>query len=350
MADNYNRSFNHRLILRLTGISLIFITIGTVVRPLLVDMSLAFTLLGIMNIVMFSFTYFVIRTERYPQWESLILLTATLVGVIPLLAISGGVNSQFSYLLPLFPIMAALFGGKQAALSVCVVLFFLVTLAAMNGQLISDFTDEPYHHQKTISRSFWLIISIVSSTYFGVFFQSRYYEVNQKLQQQATQDPMTGLLNRRGFNNEVSRQLDTVERENIPLSIVLIDIDFFKKINDKYGHDVGDICLKELAECLQKTIRRTDSAARFGGEEFILLLPNTDIEAAARLAEKVRLTVEQAIFNEKLRMTVTAGVAQYFPSEIIEQTTKRADVALYRGKESGRNKVEKEEKSTNQPS
>jgi len=227
MADNYNRSFNHRLILRLTGISLIFITIGTVVRPLLVDMSLAFTLLGIMNIVMFSFTYFVIRTERYPQWESLILLTATLVGVIPLLAISGGVNSQFSYLLPLFPIMAALFGGKQAALSVCVVLFFLVTLAAMNGQLISDFTDEPYHHQKTISRSFWLIISIVSSTYFGVFFQSRYYEVNQKLQQQATQDPMTGLLNRRGFNNEVSRQLDTVERENIPLSIVLIDIDFF---------------------------------------------------------------------------------------------------------------------------
>ncbi|KKM92207.1 hypothetical protein LCGC14_1220810, partial [marine sediment metagenome] len=234
MADNYNRSFNHRLILRLTGISLIFITIGTVVRPLLVDMSLAFTLLGIMNIVMFSFTYFVIRTERYPQWESLILLTATLVGVIPLLAISGGVNSQFSYLLPLFPIMAALFGGKQAALSVCVVLFFLVTLAAMNGQLISDFTDEPYHHQKTISRSFWLIISIVSSTYFGVFFQSRYYEVNQKLQQQATQDPMTGLLNRRGFNNEVSRQLDTVERENIPLSIVLIDIDFFKKINDKY--------------------------------------------------------------------------------------------------------------------
>ena len=159
-----------------------------------------------------------------------------------------------------------------------------------------------------------------------------------------TIDGLTQVFNRRYFEDAIERELSRSRRYTRPLSLVLLDIDHFKKINDSYGHLAGDAVLKEVALTIRGKTRREDVFARFGGEEFALLLPEVDHKGAAQLAEKARKLVEKHAFSfdgETIPVTVTAGVATVQkknedPNELI----RRADEKLYEAKSSGRNRVE----------
>jgi diguanylate cyclase (GGDEF)-like protein/hemerythrin-like metal-binding protein len=134
--------------------------------------------------------------------------------------------------------------------------------------------------------------------------------------------------------------MDRLRRYNHPLSLLVIDIDFFKKVNDSHGHVVGDQVLLTLASVVQSSLRTSDSLTRWGGEEFIVLCPNTTLSTAVVLAERLRDCVAQMDFPEVGRVTVSLGAAECVGNETWEQWLKRADAALYRAKSGGRNQVQ----------
>jgi diguanylate cyclase (GGDEF)-like protein len=169
-------------------------------------------------------------------------------------------------------------------------------------------------------------------------------EKNRELQELAYYDPLTGLPNRRFFFEHASLIFEEVKRYEKPLSLLVIDIDYFKKINDTYGHDVGDLVLKTFADVLRGIVRQSDICARFGGEEFVVLLPNTDLEGAKVLAERIRTAVAKNPVEHGsivIVFTVSIGASQYRKGmQNIDELIKEADIALYRAKEGGRNRVE----------
>lgn len=155
-------------------------------------------------------------------------------------------------------------------------------------------------------------------------------------------DVLTQLPNRQGFNNRLEEELSRVSRYGQDLSIAILDIDFFKRINDDFGHLVGDKVLRMIASEMRKVSRETDFLARYGGEEFVLLMPQTTLADAATAAEKIRAHVEVCPFhyqNKPVKITVSIGVAQRLVDESTDSWIERADQALYKSKNNGRNKV-----------
>lgn len=166
-------------------------------------------------------------------------------------------------------------------------------------------------------------------------------EMENKLAQLASTDPLTGLYNRRSLGEFLAAEMIRVTRYPSPMSLIIFDIDHFKSINDLFGHDVGDDVLRDIAKVIQCNIRKTDIFARWGGEEFIILSPETTGDHAENLAEKLRNAVENYDFALPKKITVSFGVAEYISGETSEQMIKRADKAMYQAKENGRNRVVK---------
>lgn len=169
---------------------------------------------------------------------------------------------------------------------------------------------------------------------------------NRRLEQLAATDPLTDVLNRRALTDRLLGEMERVRRYETTVSILLIDLDFFKRVNDTHGHLVGDDVLTEVAELLQRAVRSVDVVARYGGEEFVIVLPETGAVGAASFAERIRELVEahpfvQSADGAALRITASIGVAT-FPSpglQTVEDLLARADQALYRAKAEGRNLV-----------
>ncbi|WP_438767255.1 GGDEF domain-containing protein [Kushneria sp. TE3] len=165
---------------------------------------------------------------------------------------------------------------------------------------------------------------------------------NLKLRQQADTDPLTGLFNRRGIQRMLHER-PFIGAGNKPMSILIGDLDHFKKINDTLGHESGDVVLKTFTECLKGTLRRNDLAVRWGGEEFLIVLPQTGIEAAETLAERLRALTQAHPFQvcgQCIDVTISIGIAEADrPMEPFTKTVRRADKALYRAKREGRNRV-----------
>lgn len=174
--------------------------------------------------------------------------------------------------------------------------------------------------------------------------QKKYQEslelINEILEKQASTDPLTGIFNRMKFSTVLGGELKRAQRYGTPLAVILLDIDKFKSINDTYGHLDGDNVLKALTRLLAANIRTSDTLARWGGEEFILLAPGSDLDSARLLAEKLRLAVAEYNFPIPRSVTSSFGVASYQPGDTELALTNRADQALYRAKEQGRNRVE----------
>ncbi|NCB14092.1 MAG: GGDEF domain-containing protein, partial [Erysipelotrichia bacterium] len=166
-------------------------------------------------------------------------------------------------------------------------------------------------------------------------------EANKKLLETSITDYLTNLPNRRHFFEVGIKTLHLAKRENIPLSIICVDIDFFKKINDTYGHDIGDEILKLVSRIMEKSIRKSDILARTGGEEFSILLYNTNENQAYILAEKIRQNIENSSFkdgNQEVKVTISLGISQLLENdEDLDSVIKRADKALYMAKEKNRN-------------
>lgn len=163
------------------------------------------------------------------------------------------------------------------------------------------------------------------------------------------QDPLTKLLNRRAIYEVLEVEIERFKRSHNPFSLVLADIDYFKNFNDKYGHDCGDAMLQRLSLSLKNLVRKQDRVARWGGEEFLIILPETDSAGAVNLAEKLRHNLKNSTFEhkaEKLSITMSFGISQYIPNVDIDDSIKAADEALYWAKKAGRNQVGSMENET----
>lgn len=164
--------------------------------------------------------------------------------------------------------------------------------------------------------------------------------VQDKLEHLVNYDGLTNIFNRRHFTKSLELEQAKAERYNRDFSVIMFDIDKFKRVNDDYGHDAGDSVLKELAQLLGRKIRKNDSLFRIGGEEFAIIAAETNLDEAWVLAEKVRKLIEEHDFKQVKDITVSLGITQYYPQDTSDSIFKRADTALYKAKENGRNRSE----------
>jgi diguanylate cyclase len=177
--------------------------------------------------------------------------------------------------------------------------------------------------------------------------EQRIHELEQELAQVSSlvrEDQLTGALNRRGMDEALSREFARADRLEAPLSIGLLDIDHFKKLNDSLGHQAGDQALRHLARVVRGLLRPTDILARYGGEEFLILLPNTEIAEGEQVLQRIQRELTRQFFmhdNERVLITFSAGVAQRAAAESEVELLARADAAMYTAKSLGRNRVER---------
>ncbi len=170
----------------------------------------------------------------------------------------------------------------------------------------------------------------------GIKLESKHHEY------QSTHDALTGLYNRLFINRYLMHELKKCKELNEPVSVILVDIDFFKQVNDTYGHAAGDEVLMLLGDILNKYIRSNDKLARWGGEEFLIILSGTNVRAAQALAEKLRIKIEQYHFQKPQKISCSFGVASATEEDSMKSLVDRSDNALYRAKKKGRNRVEVE--------
>lgn len=158
------------------------------------------------------------------------------------------------------------------------------------------------------------------------------------LYEAAIHDEKTGLYNSKFFNNILEMEMEKAQRGKQKLSLLIIDIDFFKKVNDTYGHIKADEILEHIAKLMINSARKYDIVARFGGEEFVILLPETSLEKAKKFCNRIRKKIHEDKFLKKFNITVSGGIAAYKKKESKKFFYKRADKALYKAKNSGRDK------------
>ena len=170
-------------------------------------------------------------------------------------------------------------------------------------------------------------------------------EANRRLERLSFVDQLTGLYNRRKMNEELAGEFERLERYGGTFSLIMFDIDWFKKVNDTYGHQTGDRVLQELAQITRNSIRKTDTASRWGGEEFLILCPQTPEDNAYELAEKLLLSVRNHVFPESISLTISIGLCEYISGLSVEELIENADTRLYAAKQGGRNRVVAEEVS-----
>ncbi|MGV1757412.1 GGDEF domain-containing protein [Rhizobium sp. P44RR-XXIV] len=242
------------------------------------------------------------------------------------------------YLLTLVPRQWIGTGWKRSA---------LFGLATMTSLVVLVLLPWPVARELLLSATLPVtIVNILGVVLLSDLLERERYRIGiqRALENEASLDPLTKLPNRRVLQREGDRCSKEAGTRRIPFSIIMLDIDHFKKINDNWGHSFGDTVLARLADVIRQTVRKTDIAARYGGEEIVVLLPNTDMRAAGNLAEKIRNDIETTVLmfeQETIHVTVSIGIAcSHEPSADFKHVLEAADKALYRAKASGRNRVE----------
>jgi diguanylate cyclase (GGDEF)-like protein len=191
-----------------------------------------------------------------------------------------------------------------------------------------------------------MCLAVLVATKFGVEFNRIYSTLGDQISEQAETDLLTGLKNRRSVMSFLQTVIEKAKNEKGQLSLMMIDLDHFKSINDSHGHLAGDACLKQVAKLIQKNVRdSSDIAGRFGGEEFIVVIKDIDAQKALDIANNIRTSIEQSpvFINDEIQLTLTAtiGICTISNEQLtsIEHLVDLADKALYVGKDEGRNRV-----------
>jgi diguanylate cyclase (GGDEF)-like protein len=207
-----------------------------------------------------------------------------------------------------------------------------------------DYITKPFHSAEVLAR--------VNASRRVVEMQQQLVEMARQLEELSGRDDLTGIFNRRHFRKTVARAFDHSRRYKRPLSVALIDVDHFKKVNDCFGHQTGDTVLAEVANRFLRSVRSSDYLARYGGEEFVVILPETQLGDALTFGEKLRAAIACAPVpiagGEALPLTVSVGTASLSHTQFnsAAEMIRAADQALYRAKSNGRNRVEAERRRT----
>ncbi len=165
------------------------------------------------------------------------------------------------------------------------------------------------------------------------------YEANKKLTELTFRDELTGAFNRRFMLKKLNEEIQRFSRTKLELSIILFDIDNFKQVNDNFGHNSGDNVLKKIVKTVEKRIRKTDFLCRWGGEEFIIILPDTKIENATKLAEEIRIAISKMVVDDMESVTASFGVSSCSNGDTVDSIIKKADDLMYKAKSEGKNCV-----------
>jgi len=290
--------------------------------------------------------YRAIASKRFDAWAPHILLAVCVSLALPYLLIRGGVNSEFAPLVPLFPFYGLLLNGFRSAIWIAVCSAVVLLLTVVYADSLPGAQDVSWSDGKANARVMLLMLALVTSTFFVYYIEQTFTALQQQLHQQATEDPLTGLANRRAFKERMSVALQQRTRHGEPLSLLILDVDHFKRLNDSHGHAMGDEYLQLLAQALRANTRDgQDLVARFGGEEFVILMEQTQASGALRVAELIRTTVAELRLSDlpeshaPLTVTIGCATANRDVPTTADMLFKQADAALYRGKAAGRNRV-----------
>jgi diguanylate cyclase (GGDEF)-like protein len=267
----------------------------------------------------------------------MITLEVALHAVVAVLRLGWDSDFQY-YLIPLIPFMMFNDRARTSVVSVAsgLVLAIFVSLFWLGPAEVAlppAFVAFRYAN---------LVIPFLMLGLLSYYFRLASTAVERKMTEIARTDPLTGLLNRRHMEERLAEEAALHRARGTVFSVVLADVDRFKQINDEHGHDAGDRALSAVAKVFQSALRGGDAVARWGGEEFLLLLPGTDLEAAGEVARRLRAAAEQRLAELgglPRALTLTFGVASFASGSSVESCLKAADLALYRGKAEGRNRV-----------
>jgi diguanylate cyclase (GGDEF)-like protein len=220
----------------------------------------------------------------------------------------------------------------------------------LNSRLVSDFKwyllveqDESLGKQKLLT-TFWANLGVSAFVTFAILLIANMTlgKYQRKLELMASTDKLTGAANRQAFEEYFAKSLARSVLDSTPMSVLIFDIDHFKQVNDKYGHNMGDLVIQTVSNMVKSQLRDEDLLCRWGGEEFLILLPNIDLSRSHDIAERIRESIEARairVNGNEILVTVSGGVAEYRASEKPEELINRVDEALYHAKEQGRNRV-----------
>jgi diguanylate cyclase (GGDEF)-like protein len=278
---------------------------------------------------------------------SLFVGTAVAIGLPAIALQTGGLTSPMLVTMPLVPLLMSAFVGRRGTLFVGAALLVGVAVVAMLGGA----TVEPGLRPDLTARGTILGACVVFAA-LGAFLHERERSAREdtlralaaRLQDESTHDALTRLYNRRYLDERLAAEMSFARRHGTELSVVLIDVDHFKDVNDRYGHGVGDDVLTEVASRLLHCLRAEDVAARFGGEEFVAVLRTTDVAAARVVAERIRRAIEATMVRlptVSIAITVSAGCASLVQTRAASPRAllEAADAGLYAAKRAGRNRV-----------
>lgn len=298
----------------------------------------AFTLYAFSGISLVNFFYY----RFYGGWLRYRNIVISNYSIMMLfLVITGGENDTgilwcYAYPLLSFPIVGHRIGAW---------LIGSITACAIAVLYLPELFGATYAYPIDFKHRFAGSLFFVSLM--GFLLERARFRANEKtraaivlLHNQANRDDLTGLFNRRGIRNVVEHELHRVNRDRTELCLVLCDVDFFKRINDSHGHDIGDLALKKVAQTLSETVRVTDMVGRWGGEEFLIVLPNTSLQKGYQLIERVRQQLAQEslqLVGVSLNLSISCGICstRFFSS--FDDLIRAADKSLYVAKSEGRN-------------
>lgn len=346
-----NRIFNNLIILA-----------GTVaIFSGLVNVFLVFDLLTILipffSGVLFAFIFWLTNHKKYYHLPRFLFLGYAYIGLVVIWFLNGGVDGPMSlYFFSILIIFVTIFRKNglillfsNASLFVILVLiqyYYPETVVGYRARQL-QMIDWGVNYV-ILSISVLFLIRIIVKAYDRehdlVESQKNSLEIlNRKLKEQALVDPLTGIANRRKFFQTLESEESRFDRYKRPFSLIMMDLDHFKSINDQYGHQFGDQVLIQFARCVHNEIRPSDLLGRLGGEEFGIILPDSVLDSSSHLAERIlQLTSSlslQTPDQKKLRLTVSIGISEFTESDTVSSIYHRADENLYRAKREGRNQV-----------
>lgn len=312
----------------------------------MIEQDAIFTYVGIFNSLVMGAVFFYMKYSQPKSWYPMFFACVGMLVLTPIAFVSGGVNSQFSYFFPIIPIFIALVSNAKYTWLTGFMVIMVVIGLYLGAQFFPDFTNENVPQNKTASRALWMCLAVLTATKLGVEFNRIYSALGNQISDQAETDLLTGLKNRRSVMSFLQTSIDQAKIHGSRLSVMMIDLDHFKSINDQHGHLAGDLCLKQVAQLIKQNVRNTsDLAGRFGGEEFIVVIKDIDPQKALDIANNIRASIERATIklnnNLELKVTTTIGICTFNAEQLssIEHCVDLADKALYQGKKEGRNRV-----------
>jgi diguanylate cyclase (GGDEF)-like protein len=344
-----NVPLRERLYYGMSAAGMVSAIVG-LISTLMVGLSLSGVLAAAACVItLIAISIYALKTKNFDR-ASILISTIFNLLIFPINFIyAGGVDGGMPiyFVMGIFAAFLLLKGKiRNILILVCLIFYIAIILAGYcYPEMIVPF---PSEEARIVDLIFAMVIV---SLFTGVVISIIGYEystehekvelLNHRLHQVAIKDPLTNLFNRRYLMHQLKHQIEKANQEEYALALIIFDIDFFKKINDTYGHLIGDEVLRNFSKMISSQIRDDDIVGRYGGEEFFLILVETDSEDALRLAERIRKKISSSILSVEVNnsITISGGVAIYRPQMSVEELISVADKNLYKAKFQGRNKI-----------